>query len=151
MTNTTTNITYAENTTPAVIIERNMKRMAISSPNLVKHFIRSTARLYGKLALREQFNLELTTGFTSYKMVELDHEELCREIIKDAKITAKSLCRLNTLSLQRGYGPVLRRVEELSLTEIIQASADYLEELVAKSDYGDWGIEISNYVRPCDK
>lgn len=120
------------------INENNMKSMACVESNLVKHFVRSASRLLGKIALREQFNLESVTGFTSYKMVGIDHEDLCRQITKDAIITAKALCRLNAHAVQRGIGPCLYGIEEMSLSEVVESVTEYTEKLIRQSDYQMW-------------
>lgn len=117
---------------------RIMKRMAFVEPNLVKHFIRTSARMYGQIALREQFNLESVEGFTGYNMVELDHVELVEKITSNAKRVADALCRLDAHAMKRGYGTVCMGLVSASLSDVITCVNSYLEQMVADSDYAAW-------------
>lgn len=117
----------------------SLKALAPKAPNKVKHFCRTSAQLYGKLALREQFRLETTIGtHSSFFMVELDAEELQDSIRNLAKVCADTLVRLNLLCRNFDIKPVYPSIDNASLVDIVDAVNNYVAELVGASDYRDW-------------
>lgn len=109
----------------------------------VVHFCRTSARLYGKLAFREQLNYENQTGvFSSFDMVETDRAELKREIVRLASSCATSIQRLNAIARKHNILEPMASANSMSLTELITAVVDYVETLVAESDYKSWLEEV---------
>jgi len=130
-----------------VINTTSIKKLIPYSYGAVVHFCRTSARLYGKLALREQLDYETETGdFSSFAMVDQDREGLKREIISLASACVASIHRLNGIAKTHGIIAPMSAVGSMSLTETIAAITDYVEALVAESDYCSWvkGLEEEN-------
>jgi len=126
---------------------KNMKNININSirtlthisPNLVTHFCKAAARLSGKIALREQFNIEHEEGScSSMAMAEVDIEALQSSIANLARLCAKTLWRLNEIAKDSGFKQPLYGVNEMSLSEVIESVTAYVTALVGESDYRDW-------------
>lgn len=126
-----------------VINTTSIKKLIPYSYGAVVHFCRTSARLYGKLALREQLDYETETGdFSTFEMVEQDREELKREVALLARTCSAAIFRLNGIAQTHDILPVMSAVGSMSLTDIITAVVDYVEALVAESDYRSWQIEL---------
>lgn len=126
-----------------VINATSIKKLIPYAYGAVVHFCRTSARLYGKLALREQLDYESVTGiYSSYAMVDQDREELKREILSLAGACASSIHRLNGIAKKHDITTPLPEVNAMSLTELITAITDYVEALVAESDYRTWIKEL---------
>lgn len=117
----------------------SLKALAPKASNKVKHFCRTSAQLYGKLALREQFRLETALGaHSSFYMVELDEEELQDSIRNLARVCANTPARLNILCRSFDITPVYPGIDNASLVDVVDAVNTYVAELVGASDYRDW-------------
>lgn len=122
----------------------SLRRLTVYSPNIVKHFVRISARLHGLLALREQLDVaKATKRFETFAQVEMDRDGLKMDIANGAALCARTLSRLNALASEHDIPDVCYRLEELSVSEVIAAVNDYVDELVAQSDYEAWVNEIS--------
>lgn len=114
------------------------KLVAIASGN-VKYFCQMSARLYGKLALREQLAYENETDdFSSIENVEADIAELKEEVINMAGACAAGARRLNSIAERAGFVAPLPGIDEMSLTEFMEAIEIYVATLVENSDYREW-------------
>ena len=122
----------------------SLRRLVVYSPNIVKHFVKISARLHGLLAMREQLDIaKATKRFETFAQVEMDRESLKVDIANSAALCARTLANLNALAKKHNIPNVCYRVEELSVSEVIAAVNDYVDELVAQSDYDAWVNEIS--------
>ena len=117
----------------------SLKNLTSIAPTKIVHFCKVSARLCGKLALREQFNTEQSLGVcSSLAMAEVDEEQLKAEIIKSARDCADTLFRLNILAKKNGVLEPLKEVTELDLSGVIEAVSTYVTALVGASDYREW-------------
>lgn len=123
----------------------NTKTLAPIAPGITKHFCRSAARLHGLLAFREQLNIAEETGhYATFAEVEADMEEIKSNIAKLANICASLLSKMNALANKFEVGAICVDLNEASLSEVIDACNEYVDELVAQSDYRDWVEETAN-------
>lgn len=123
-----------------------LKKLVPIASNLVEHYCKCAARLYGKLALRSQLDYESVSGnYSSIEMVEMDREKLKQEIIKIAHDCAKTTRRLNAIAEKHGFPRVMPNIDELSLSEFVSVMNKYVEELVAESDYRSFLAEMKTF------
>ena len=115
-----------------------LKKLVPIASGTVTHFCKSAGRLYGKLALREQLNYESVTHYTSIEHVDINREDLKREIINLARDCGTTIRRLNIMAKKHNFPAVLANIDELSLTQFIELIDTYITELVADSDFRDW-------------
>ncbi len=109
----------------------------------VVHFCRSSARCYGKIALREQLSYEAETGnYSTYEMVEEDRGELQREIINLANAIGNSAQRLNSIAEKKGLVQPLPGVDSMNVSDLIHAVMTYVESLVDAADNEIWLEEL---------
>ena len=116
-----------------------VKRLVPIASGNVKYFCQMAARLYGKLALREQLTYEnAEDDFSSIENVEADISELKEEIINMAGACAAGARRLNSLAERAGLVAPLPGIDEMSLTEFMESIEVYVSTLVENSDYREW-------------
>lgn len=121
----------------------SMKQLVPVCTGNVRHFCKYAARLYGKLALREQLNYETAThSFSSIEMVIADREELKAEIINLARECATTMRRLNINAKKAGICPPLVAIDNMELSDFIEAIDNYVTALVEESDYKMWQEEF---------
>lgn len=129
----------------ATINIESLKKLTTIAPSKMVHLCKVSARLCGKLALREQFNTEQSLGVcSSLAMAEVDEDQLKGAIIKSARDCADTLFRLNILAKKNGIQEPLKEVSELDLSGIIEAVSAYVTALVGDSDYREWVSDYEN-------
>lgn len=127
-----------ENTNISTIKVSSLKKLAPLYSNQVKHFCKLSARLYGKLALREQLTIE---GPKTIQQVEEDCAELQKEIVQLANSCRVSIRRLNQMAVSRDIPRPLFGVDDMGLSDFIAAINEYVSRLVAESDFRSWELE----------
>ena len=120
------------------INNRVLKRMAIIQSYRVLHFIKSAMNLSKKIAIRSQFSLEGVDGFTSYEVVEFNHDKKKDEIHASALHVARLLCKLNASAINAGYGEIVEGLQEKGLSEVITIICNHLKSLMDDSDFRLW-------------
>lgn len=123
---------------------KSMKRLVAYSPNIIKHFCRSAGRLHGLIALREQLNVVHVTGrYETFEQVEMDMETLKVDIARAAILCARTLANLNRQAEKNRIPIVCYGLSEMSMSQVIIAVNDYVDELVAQSDFENWVDELA--------
>lgn len=116
-----------------------LKKLAEKESMKVKGLVHACGKLYGKLALREQFTKESLTGeWSSLDMIEIDHEQLAKEIVLAAKKAADLLYRCNKAAIRYGFGAACKGIEESNLSEVVQGVQEYMQALNGEADYATW-------------
>ena len=108
--------------------------------NLIKAVVKNSALLCGKLALRQQLTAEEEMGFSSLEMVDLstEHIEIANTIVVTTQKIANLLSRCNKAGLERGFGLACKGIDDASLSQVIEAVENYVQELLAESDFRTW-------------
>ena len=108
-------------------------------PNKIVHFCRVSARLVGKLALREQFLNECNAGeCSSLAMAEVDSDGLQEAIVRCARDCADTMYRLNTIAKQHGIKEPMNGIKNMNLSDVIEAINSYVTTLIGSSDFREW-------------
>ena len=127
--------------TNIIIKVSSLKKLARIYSNQVKHFCKSSARLYGKIALREQLQYD---GPVTIAQVEIDRADLQREIVQLANDCRSSVRRLNVMAEGQNIPLPLYEVDELGLTDFIDTIIEYVSRLVSESDFRGWQLEAQD-------
>lgn len=117
-----------------------IKSLVPVCPNKIVFFCRCAARLIGKVALREQLNYEASTrNWSSLEAVEADRVELKQQIVKEARLAAKTIRSLNVIADKQGLYPLpLQSIDELSISDFIEVVNVYIDDLIADSEFRAW-------------
>lgn len=116
-----------------------LKKLATKESMKVKGLANACGKLYGKLALREQFSIaSLGDEWGSVEISEIDHAQLAEEIVLAAKKAADLLSRCNKAAIRYGFGACCKGIEECKLSEVIQGVQEYMQALNKNADYTAW-------------
>ena len=123
-----------------------IKRLAVCEPNNVMGFAKNCAKIYGLLAVRENYFRNDGHGRTIAE-VNLFSDPMFLEHQKEsiAKLADKIRTQLTTLDCHaksRGFGAAQIGLTEATRSQFVDAIATYVEGLFAESDYEMWLDEI---------
>lgn len=123
-----------------------IKKIAVVEPNLVMCFAKTCAKLYGQLAIRENFVQNDGHGRTIEEVTLFaDPHFLESQKVHIASLAEKCRALLATVdrhAKRHGFGAAQIGLEEATRSSFVDAVAIYVEGLFAESDYEMWLNEI---------